>query len=527
MFQNKYYNYYYLFFFFFLLEILSIWHSLNYYDGFHLGLLLNAADELSKGKLIYKDFFYPYGILNNYLNFIILKIFNNNIFYLFLVYIQFYILGIFILFKLFKKILNDFYPYILVLTLFLIHPFILKPWHNYLLFFLISYYLYLKSFFNLKKDLQSSFVLGIGFLFSETFFLASILIFIVDLKYYIKFFKYEKIVYKILLFLLPFFVFFSYLLAQNIYQFWINQSLTFPTLLEGFYQKGIIEFILQYIKTFIFSFEKIFSKSYIFLFFVVFLSNVYFLVYNYKKIFFSSNKKVNILSFISIINLILISQSLNNVAVFKLATLSSFGIVVLLYLISNQKDYFIKNTYIIILILFSSMTFFDNDTNSLHLKRNNEKNKIIKNDLSFIKYQKYEENIWNNLNSLNQILVKIKKDCNIKYFANFTNDAYYYFLSNRYFDNMQKLFWYQNIAGNWQNNYFNTLSTTFDNDLEEKIEKQIKKNNIFFITDLINQNEILLNGTIITFQNYKIYDLNFTNFHKKKIILVPNECNIE
>ena len=46
----------------------------------------------------------------------------------------------------------------------------------------------------------------------------------------------------------------------------------------------------------------------------------------------------------------------------------------------------------------------------------------------------------NNLNSLNQILVKIKKDCNIKYFANFTNDAYYYFLSNRHFDNMQKLF---------------------------------------------------------------------------------------
>ncbi len=119
----------------FCIEFFSIYYARFYYDGFHLGLLINAAADIDAGKLIYKDFFYEYGLLNVYLNLLILKISNFNIFSLFVVYIQFYIAGIFLLYLTTKNLLNINYAILLVIIFFIIHPYILKPWHNYILFF--------------------------------------------------------------------------------------------------------------------------------------------------------------------------------------------------------------------------------------------------------------------------------------------------------------------------------------------------------------------------------------------------------
>ena len=160
----------------FCIEFFSIYYARFYYDGFHLGLLINAAADIDAGKLIYKDFFYEYGLLNVYLNLLILKISNFNTFSLFVVYIQFYIAGIFLLYLTTKNLLNINYAILLVIIFFIIHPYILKPWHNYILFFLLSLYLYLKSLFVPKYDVIASFFLGIAFLFSETFLITSFFI---------------------------------------------------------------------------------------------------------------------------------------------------------------------------------------------------------------------------------------------------------------------------------------------------------------------------------------------------------------
>ena len=107
---------------------------------FTLGLLINSANDLETGKDLQR-FFYPYGFLNLNLNKIILNLFNYNIFYLYIIYIQIYLGGIFLLYLLTKKILNIKYASFLLIVFLAIHPFVLKPWHNYILFFLI------KSFF--------------------------------------------------------------------------------------------------------------------------------------------------------------------------------------------------------------------------------------------------------------------------------------------------------------------------------------------------------------------------------------------
>ena len=99
----------------FCIEFFSIYYARFYYDGFHLGLLINAAADIDAGKLIYKDFFYEYGLLNVYLKLLILKISNFNIFSLFVVYIQFYIAGIFLLYLTTKNLLNINYAILLVI----------------------------------------------------------------------------------------------------------------------------------------------------------------------------------------------------------------------------------------------------------------------------------------------------------------------------------------------------------------------------------------------------------------------------
>ena len=56
------------FFLLLIIELISINFAKHNYDGFHLGLIINSAQDLENGKLVYRDFFYPYGLLNLYLN---------------------------------------------------------------------------------------------------------------------------------------------------------------------------------------------------------------------------------------------------------------------------------------------------------------------------------------------------------------------------------------------------------------------------------------------------------------------------
>ena len=149
--KNK--NLIFLFLIILLFELVSINFARYNYDGFHLGFILSSSYELDNGKYIYKDFFYPYGILNLYLNNILLKIFNYNIFHLYIFYIQIYIIGIIFFYRLVKSIINIQFATFSIIVLFLLHPYVLKPWHNYLLFFLVNLFIYFKFKNTLKNDL--------------------------------------------------------------------------------------------------------------------------------------------------------------------------------------------------------------------------------------------------------------------------------------------------------------------------------------------------------------------------------------
>ena len=518
-----------LFLFTLLFELVSINFARYNYDGFHLGFILSSSYELDNGKYIYKNFFYPYGFLNLYLNNIILKIFNYNIFYLYIFYIQIYILGIILFYILVKNIINKQFATFSIIILFLLHPYVLKPWHNYLLFFLVNLFIYLKFQNTLKSDLLASFILGISFLFSETFFLASFLIFILDLILSYKFFRFKNIFYKLIIFFFPLFIFVLYLNYAELYNSWLKNADTFTVLLDYFYKKNILDYLQSYFILFSSSYKNILTTPYVFFYFVIFLINVFYIFKNLKIIFKTDDNKKTLLFFLACLNLILISQSLNNISIFKLVTLSSFGLIILLYFIDNTNDYYFKIGSKIIVISLCIMTFYNENLNKLKIKH--EMISAPKNNLSFIGSQKYDQKTWQNLEYLNKSTSEIKQKCKIDYFVNFTNDAFYYLILRKNFKSLQYFYWFQNIHRNFQNTFYLSLYNNFDRGINKKIRDQIDNNNIIFVTDFYNQQKIkFISDDInydyeyIEFEDYYFINLPYSDIHEKKILLIPNNC---
>ena len=511
-----------------LIEFFSLYYAQFHYDGFHIGLLLNAANDLGSDKLIYRDFFYEYGILNGYLNLLILKIFNNNIYSLFVIYTQFYVFGIILLYFLTKKFFGSNYATLFVIIIFIIHPYLLKPWHNYILFFLISVFLYLKSFFNFKYDLFSSLILGITFLFSETFFATSFLIATIDLIYSFRVFG-KKIIYKkIILFLSPTILFMIYLFTRDLFSDWILYNETYPVLLKYFYKTDIINYIIDNLKIFLFSYKYIYSDTVIFSYSIIYLSNFIFIIINLKKFFKNKLNNENLFFLlIASLNLILISQIISNISTFKLATLSSFGFIIILLYIKNIKDIYLKKLIISIVILLSLNSFFDQKKDWISDRYYYSQNNVKYEKFNFLKSQKYPKTIWKHLDKFNEISLNIKNNCNVQFFANFTDDAYYYYLTRKNFQFSQFLYWFRNQERYYQNYFYKSLTRLFDESFPLRIANEMNNKNIFFITDAVNKDKILLIDSEISFkENFNYIYLPYSSVHGSKVLLIPKNCTI-
>ena len=132
----------------------SIYQAVYTYDSFHWGLLLFTGELINLGGKIYKDVFVHYGPLTTFLEALILKIFNNNIIYIFVAVSIFYSLSILLIQLFINKITDYKYAFIASLIIFFTHPFIISPWHNYTIFFIFNIYIFLKT---LKNTLLENF----------------------------------------------------------------------------------------------------------------------------------------------------------------------------------------------------------------------------------------------------------------------------------------------------------------------------------------------------------------------------------
>jgi len=138
----------YLFFFPIISFIGSAYQGQYLYDGYHLSVPIIEAKRYLNNEIPFKDFLVHYGFLKTFLDSYFLKVSGFNIYSLFLVYSLFYSFSIFLISLITKKICSFNFALLVGCCVFFIHPYLLLPWHNYLLFFFLFLYFYLILFYN-------------------------------------------------------------------------------------------------------------------------------------------------------------------------------------------------------------------------------------------------------------------------------------------------------------------------------------------------------------------------------------------
>lgn len=509
----------------------SVWQALFTYDGFHWGLILFTADSLNLKGIFYKDVFVHYGILTTLLESFVLKYSNSNIIFVFALISLFHAISIFIIALLINKIINYKYAILGSVLIFFFHPFIISPWHNYTIFFIFNLYIFFN--FSNKRYLIyiSPILLGLAILFSETFLYPAIIILTFDLL--LSNFQKNKLKTKIFItsikiffFVFPLIIFFLYIYYNKLIKDWLIHHSLGEMYLMNVLKKDIFQLLLDFFATILNnSHSKFFKEPHWFFLIIIIISNFFYCIKNF--IFLSLKNKNYLL--ISFSCLVFLYNGIHNLAIFKFASGSILGIIILLKIISEIKN--IDNKLIIIsfisLLSFSGLEFSKNNSNHLFVDNykinESENNKYFK----YFYNQRWDDETWLNLVSLDKNLKNIKKQCAIKYAVNLTSDGFYSVIARDYFVLDQKIPWFENIDKSYMNKFYSSFFNHFDKDFKVRILDNIKNKNILIITDKENyRNIIVQDENIILDENMNYADLPYSYYHKKKIILFPKNCII-
>ena len=514
-----------IFFFGILTFFGSIYQGLHIYDGFHWGLVGSNAQDFLNGKKPYEDFFIHYGFLTVLFQSLALKIYNS-IFSLLILSALVYSTSLILLANLAKKFLSEKYIYLLILIIFFMQPFVVYPWHTYFIL-LISI---LSILFFIKKKNYSLFLFGfclqIGFLFSESYKIFSILILITSiLIVYLEKSIFEKKLRKIMLiilgYLIPLILFLIYLFYNNLFDSWILHS-KIPSIFLDELNTNLTNLLLNFVIRYFHGSLNVFSASYFLLGLIINFACIIFLI------FYLIKKEKNLdLFFIAYFALLL-----NFMLVFRHESFRFFcgpiiGIIILFYFISNLKNDLYKQLSIILVIFIAliSNPFEKGNSNKNFI---NKSQKILSyNDTKIQKMRgmSLTNDTWQHLIKLNLYLENIKIACpNIKYFYNATPDHYYYFLASDFLKLIQK------IPGNSESllkNYYDSLNNVFDTDLEKKLTSNIDKGKIVFVRENYKNNYLKIKKIQINLNDYYFKELPFSYNNKKKLLYIPNNCTLK
>ena len=495
------------------------------YDGYHWGLVASAANEFLYGKVLYKEVFVHYGILTTLLHSLALKIYNS-IFSLIFLSSLFYVSGTVFLTFIVKKFTNSYYCYLLLYLFFFLQPFTVYPWHTYFAYFFLVFGLFLY----LYKNTYSYFLFGICiqlvYLSSNSFKIYVYLIFSLTLiliyfenKYEIKILIRQSLAF-IIGFFLPFLLFIVYLKNLGAYEHWLQSDIS--QIFLKIENKSIFIFIYQLFLTYIASLKSILSKPYIIFGLMINLSCLYFILNSFSK------KKIlnyNLL-FISIFSILLNHMLVLHFNTFRVFNGLIIGVVVLFYILSLTKNIKIKEFIILFLILLAPFAnpFSKSEANLIFSYLSTKEQSYKNADYIYFKKMKYEKDVWNHLEKLNNIAFNIKKNCKkIENYYNLTSDHFYFLILSKYFKTDQKIPGYHE---DYLQNYYNHFIQAIDKELVKNFRNKVLSNKTIFIREKFVKKNLNLNETNINLKEYTFIDLPYSFNNKKKQIYIPRSCLI-
>jgi len=526
-------------FFLIFLFLISFYNSINQaiynYDGFHWGLVLFSADGLNKNLIPYKEVFIHYGFLTTYINSIILKIFDNNFLYIFSLSSFLYAFSIFLIGILINKFSNQNLAMVGAITIFLIHPYAIYPWHTYYLFFIFNVFLFFRVSENFYYQQFSYLILSLIILFSESFFFPSLIILIFDC--FLSLLKqgrfnliFIKIIFsRIFFYILPFFFFFFYLITNQIFEEWkvYNQmgKVFFEILDMNLYSIFISFFATLSNKTI----EKFFFEPQWIIFSFLIIFNIIYLSKFFSSLFFKKKNNYNYtLILISFSSLILLFQTLHSITIFKFSCGLVIGFIVLFSFINSIDDKEIKiiSSSIILFLGLFSFELAKSNSNLTYVYKYKKEDHVKNNYFKYFKSQRLHQKNWNHLITTSQKIEELKLKCKVTYGANLSKDGLISVIMRDSIKVVHRIPWFEHKKGSWMNKYYNTFLKYFDVNLLKNINEQIDKDSIIIYTDRENFPTLFIANKKLDFSNKMNFEsLPYSYQNKNKIIIFPKKCN--
>ena len=524
--------------FFFTISLISFFYSVNQslynYDGFHSGLVLFSADGLNKNLIPYKEVFIHYGFLTTYVNSLILKLFDNNLVYIFSATSLSYSASLFILGILIKKFSSQNFSIIGLSIIFFLHPFTIYPWHSYYTFLLFNIFLILRVSDKLYFQRISYLFLSSTILFNESFKYASFLILLFDFTIQIlkekkiNFDFFKNLLAKLFLYLIPIIIFFSYIFTNELFEYWKVYSQMPKVFLElnnvEFYEILVHFFVT--LKNNIIS--NLFQEPHWIIYVSLIIFNILYLFYFFfyrfiKKSLLSDNN----LALISFSSLVLLFQAAHSVTIFKMSCGLVVGFIVLFNFINSIKDKENKIIFLttIFLLGLSCFEFVKNNSNSNYVYKYKKENFITNNYFDYFEHKKLDQNSWDHLIFTSKKIQYLKKNCKIDFAANISSDAFISVIMRDSIQVVQKIPWFEHKKNGWMNRYFNTFLKYYDKDLSDKINLKLEKKNIIIYTDRENFPILKIRDKKIDFSDkMNFLYLPYSYENKSKILIFPKIC---
>ena len=236
--------------------LFSLWQGAYDIDPHHWGLMLSNAKDLYEGQTPYKDIFIQYGILTTILQALAFGMGKNMLSIIVMTSIC-YVIGILLVYATALNVLKNkttaLYVFILLV---LFHPLAMYPWSNYIAFPFFMYGAYVLTNPNIDQRKQTiqlllaGISLGLSVLAREGLapaaFLFILLCFAFDL---IKNAEKKKALAQFALctigFVIPLGVFFTYLFASGLIEYWVKLSINLPAIYVNESFGGIKVFIFK------------------------------------------------------------------------------------------------------------------------------------------------------------------------------------------------------------------------------------------------------------------------------------------
>ena len=522
----------YLYLIFPLLSLIgAAWQGQFTNDGYHWGFVFSNAIDLLEGKTPYREIFIEYGLISTLLHAAILKIFNLNIYSIIIFTSLLYSFSIYIIGKVTEEFTQSRkYAFFSTFIIFLIYPWPVSPWPNFISFFLITIFCFFYTGKKKKDYIASGLSLALAYLsftivynFIITFFLLALLIIILINYKKINYIILQKHLYIFLSFFSILILFFVYLFAKEIMEDWLIYQYI-PFLQANYYKITIVDQVVNYISFLsIHSISRFIYEPQFIIFSLIFFSNIYLILNILIK---SYRKNLTIENFnLLIINLLIFSLNIYSqlLDIDKFGTSLSLGIISLMYVISrfhNKDNKIIINFSIIFIAIYSFVFAFDLSDSKYGGSRaayykdlKNYRSSYNEKKISFFSNQKWNESTWFTLNSFINIQKELKKNCDIKYGANLTSNTFLYTLLE--YKKIQLIPFFFKRHGHIYRNYF-------EPNLIINLQKKINKNNIIIVS---NEN----NDKKLDFTNYKkikILDSEEASNYQAKFLYVfyPSKC---